>query len=189
MKISEFVMLAAIGVALPSIANGQDDQWRAYLGDADVVNMLQEQISIGREQQNANYRRSRELLSENLVLKSSQREYYGSVHFNPNDLTELYWAAGQRDAKASIVSGANMCGKGCKLLVTFSDSCVMFAEPRGNSEVSNIVYAIDDDPERVIEAARQKCQAANGVACDVFARPRSAEHPSYCVGYRYGIYS
>ncbi|MEJ3960635.1 DUF4189 domain-containing protein [Brachymonas sp. G13] len=120
--------------------------------------------------------------------KLRKTKFYAAIYLKSTDLNGLYWAAGYKDQTVAMASAATACGDNCKLIATFSNTCVMLAEPSDNTDIAKVVAAQDPEPGRAIEKAGKACKGTYGGDCVSYARPQEATHSAYCVGYDYGIF-
>ena len=123
-----------------------------------------------------------------LAKKYGDGRYFAAVYLNPERLDEIFWSAGYKSESQVKLRAAQVCGEQCKLVAVFSNTCMMLAEPRGNTDVSRVVVAYDPIPEQAIQKAKEACTHKYGADCVAYEQLPGAEHRAYCVGYDYGVY-
>ena len=187
MKVSRKVLLTCVALLSFCVAYAQDAAWNAQLSDANVMEAIQSQIDAGREEQQQNLEANKIGLDDRQAPRREGGKYYGAIYVNQDALSSFYWAAGHHSLNAAKRAGAKACGGDCKLLAVVNDACVMFAEPKGNEGVENIVSGIDKDPLQAMSVAKERCQVTHGKACNVISRSMDAERSAFCVGADYGI--
>ncbi len=117
-----------------------------------------------------------------------KKKFFAAVLMRPANLDNLYWSAGHRDATKAVSQAKKTCGEDCVEMAVYSNTCLMLAEPTGNTDISRIVVAYDPMPEQAIQKAKEACTDKYGTDCVAYEQLPGAEHRAYCVGYDYGVY-
>lgn len=184
-KVCKFLWLALF--VIPSV-NAQ------MYGDAYIYNAFDVQETLDGERmsieefvarkQEMNWRIGAKKREE----KMRKKKFFAAIFMKPDDLESLYWSAGHSDAMKAVFDAKEGCGQDCKEIAVYSNTCLMLAEPKGNTSISRIVVASDPSPEQAISNAKEACTDKYGTDCVAYEQLPGAEHRAYCVGYDYGVY-
>lgn len=107
---------------------------------------------------------------EALSARMNQREYWGAIA--ESDTGDLLYADGypnEKDALSKLLEWEDC--KGCRKVLTYTDSCVGLAWVKGSKGRGNSFTALNTDPKTARDASRSACTAKTGnPACVAMVR-------------------